>query len=101
MAKKIKNENIEYGDVSLSSEDLDFSKGKIRITTMIDRSVYDALKSDAKVSGKKYQTILNEILMNHYFAPKVEVRIGEQDRFMNELGRIKKRLAALEKERTA
>lgn len=101
MAKKNKKEEIEYGEVRLSTEDLDFSKGKIRITTMVDRSVYDALKAEAKTSGKKYQTILNEILLNHYFAPNVAAKPGEREVFMNELGRIKKRLAALEKERSA
>ena len=99
MAKKIKKDIIEYGDVELSAEDLDFSKGKIRITTMIDRSIYDALKSEAKLSGKKYQTLLNEILMNYYFAPST--KHAEPDKFQNELGIIKKRLAALEKDRSA
>lgn len=89
---------IKIGNVELSPNDLDFSKGKIRITTMIDAAIYKALKTEAKASGKKYQSILNEILLDHYFRSE---KHSLTKAWENELGRIKKRLAALEKERSA
>lgn len=64
MAKKSKD--VEYGDIELSASELDLSNSKIRITTMIDMPVYDSLKKQAAKSGKKYQTLLNEILVSYF-----------------------------------
>lgn len=95
----MKKNKMNYGDNDkLSAEDLDLGNAKIRITTMIDKAVYDAIKADAKATGRKYQTLLNNILLKHYFSPKEST---ESKAWENEIGRIKKRLAALEKEKTA
>jgi predicted DNA binding CopG/RHH family protein len=64
--KKISDETIEFGNIELDDSDLDFSKGKIRITTMVDMAIYDALKAEAKKRGLKYQTLLNFILREHF-----------------------------------
>lgn len=50
----------------LTAKDLDPTMAKIRIGAMIDLSVYEALKADATKKNKKYQTILNDILLKHY-----------------------------------
>jgi predicted DNA binding CopG/RHH family protein len=63
MSKKSK---MNYGkkDV-LTLDDLDMKKAKIRITTMIDANVYDALKLEARTHGIGYQTLINSILSKH------------------------------------
>lgn len=63
MSKKSK---MNYGkkDV-LTPDDLDMKKAKIRITTMIDANVYDALKLEASGKDIGYQTLINSILSKH------------------------------------
>ena len=60
-----KNKDIVYGNVELTSDDLDMNQAKIRITTMIDFPVYEALKKKAKTMGIGYQTLINIILNLH------------------------------------
>jgi uncharacterized protein (DUF4415 family) len=98
----MKKNKMNYGkENQLTDEDLDMKNAKVRITTFIDKAVYDALKADAEANpGKKYQTILNDLLVEHYFAPKREKLSKFKDPIQNEIGLIKKRLAALEKEKT-
>jgi predicted DNA binding CopG/RHH family protein len=63
MSKKSKM-NCRKKDV-LTPDDLDMKKAKIRITTMIDANVYDALKLQASNHGIGYQTLINSILTKH------------------------------------
>ena len=63
MSKKNK---MNYGKKDiLTPDDLDIKKAKIRITTMIDMNVYDALKLEASEQGIGYQTLINSILSKH------------------------------------
>ena len=60
-----KSNKITIGKVEL--DDLEFAPHnvKVRITTMIDEDLLKALKKIAKSSGKKYQTLLNQILRSY------------------------------------
>jgi hypothetical protein len=57
---------MKYGEKDvLTPDDLDMKKAKLRITTMIDANVYDALKLEASNHGIGYQTLINSILSKH------------------------------------
>jgi hypothetical protein len=73
MAKKITR------DVKISDEELDLKKSKIRITTMIDYPVYEALKESAKARGIGYQTLLNNILKARFAPDETEMPTGPLD----------------------
>jgi hypothetical protein len=93
MSKKMK---FSKEDV-LTADDLDISSAKIRITTMVDKVVYDALKREAKANGGKYQTFLNKILADHFSrkgSPKgsLEERLSRMEKLIE--GQTKNRIAA-------
>ncbi len=55
--------NLNYGSKDLLDSDaFDAKKVKVRITTFVDEDVLEMLKSYAKNSGSKYQTVLNSLL---------------------------------------
>jgi hypothetical protein len=55
--------NLNYGSKDLLDSDaFDAKKVKVRITTFVDEDVLEMLKSYAKHSGSKYQTVLNSLL---------------------------------------
>jgi hypothetical protein len=72
------NEEIIYGSVDIEAEELDFKKAKV--TIYIDGEVLLAAKKEAKESGSKYQSLINEAL---------------RERFLNEQS-LKRRVEALE-----
>jgi predicted DNA binding CopG/RHH family protein len=75
-------------------------EAKIRITTMIDLPVCDALKVEAEKMGVGYQTLINMILKEHV--------MGKADPFENfvnkvkeEMETIKQRMEKIEKKKPA
>lgn len=65
---------------------------KIRITTMVDEDIYDALKKLAEAAGHgKYQTVLNQILRNALFDQPLTDRATVQT-----LLALEKRVKAME-----
>lgn len=58
-------------DTLITADDLLPHKAKVRVTTMIDGDVLLALRSEAEGKNMAYQTLLNQILRDHCFAPKI------------------------------
>lgn len=57
-----KSKKIIYGDVEVDELELAPRNVKVRVTTMVDEDVLNALKKVAHSKGQKYQTILNQVL---------------------------------------
>lgn len=92
MTKKSKKMN--YGKVDTIDEDLDIKKSKIRITTMIDYSIYEALKQKAEVQGEKYQTLLNKILKDYIKSADKNVSQSDgQDSLIEKMNKQLKEMA--------
>lgn len=59
----MKNNKITYSNKDkLSQDEFEKRNTKVRITTFIDIDLLECLKEEAAVTGKKYQTLLNEKL---------------------------------------
>lgn len=69
MAPKIKKD-IQYGTVHLDEDEFSPENYKVRITTMLDADVLEALKSMAEEKGIKYQTLLNKIARSYVYEPR-------------------------------
>ena len=85
----MENNKIVYSRKDKLSED-EFEKKntKVRITTFIDVDIVEKLKEEAAVSGKKYQTLLNE---------KLREIVLEEETIKSTLSDINKRLTKVEK----
>lgn len=57
-----KNKDVIFGDVELDDLELEPRHVKVRVTTMLDEDVLNALKTIASAKGQKYQTVLNQVL---------------------------------------
>ena len=57
-----KNKDVVYGDIELDEVEFEPRHVKVRVTTMVDEDVLNALKKIAGSKGQKYQTILNQVL---------------------------------------
>jgi len=57
-----KNNDLIYGNVELNDVELEPRHVKVRVTTMVDEDVLNALKKIANSKGRKYQTVLNQVL---------------------------------------
>ena len=85
----MENNKIIYSKKDKLTED-EFEKKntKVRITTFIDIDIVEKLKEAAAVSGKKYQTLLNE---------KLREIVLEEETIKSTLSDINKRLTKVEK----
>lgn len=45
---------------------------KIRVTGLIDENVLDAMKQEAKASGMKYQTLMNQVLRKYFVTKELK-----------------------------
>ena len=61
---------------------------KVRITTFIDSDILNVLRSEAKKTGRKYQSILNSTLRNSLIS---------QNNFETKISNIEKRLIKIER----
>jgi hypothetical protein len=57
-----KDKDVIFGDVELDDLELESRHVKVRVTTMLDEDVLNALKKIASAKGQKYQTVLNQVL---------------------------------------
>jgi hypothetical protein len=57
-----KNKDVIFGDVELEDLELEPRHVKVRVTTMLDEDVLNALKKIASANGQRYQTVLNQVL---------------------------------------
>jgi len=57
-----KDKDVIFGDVQLDDLELEPRHVKVRVTTMLDEDVLNALKKIASAKGQKYQTVLNQVL---------------------------------------
>ena len=57
-----KDKDVIFGDVELEDLELEPRHVKVRVTTMLDEDVLNALKKIASAKGQKYQTVLNQVL---------------------------------------
>ena len=72
----------------LSDDEFAPKNVKVRITTFIDKDVLDMLKKEAAISGKKYQTLLNE---------KLREAVFEEQSIKYSLEKLDQRLSVVEK----
>lgn len=64
----MKTNNIKFSKKDkISENEFDSKNVKIRITTFIDLDILEKLKEEASLSGKKYQTLLNDKLRQVLF----------------------------------
>jgi uncharacterized protein (DUF4415 family) len=85
----MKTEKEKYSENDkLSSDEFEKKNVKIRITTFIDLDILVKLKEEAALSGKKYQTLLNE---------KLREFMIEEDSIKSKLSDMNKRLSIVEK----
>lgn len=71
----------------LSNDEFDKKNTKIRITTFIDIDLLERLKEEAALTGKRYQTLLNE---------KLREILLEEETIKSTLSDINKRLSNVE-----
>ena len=57
-----KDKDVIFGDVQLDDLELEPRHVKVRVTTMLDEDVLNALKKIASAKSQKYQTVLNQVL---------------------------------------
>jgi hypothetical protein len=57
-----KKSDLVYGEVELEDVEFEPRHVKVRVTTMLDEDVLNALKQIASSNGQKYQTVLNQVL---------------------------------------
>jgi uncharacterized protein (DUF4415 family) len=85
----MKNSKIKYSKKDkLENDEFEKRNIKVRITTFIDIDLLERLKEEAAVTGKKYQTLLNE---------KLRDILLEEEAIKSTLSNIDKRLANVEK----
>ncbi len=84
--------NINYNKKNTLSEDEFNSENvKVRITTYIDLDVLEALKTEAKKTKQKYQSVLNKKLRECIFTENtihsslhaIEKRLGKVEHILN------------------
>lgn len=81
--------NIKYNKKNhLSNDEFDSNKIKIRVTTFIDLDIIEKLKEEAKSTGRKYQTLLNEKLRQY---------VLENETIHTTLNNLDKRLSLVER----
>lgn len=73
--------DIKFGDVSIPDDAFEPKNVKARITTFIDMDLLDAIRKQAALQNKGYQTLINEKL---------------RDLFMGERAKLEDRVTALE-----
>lgn len=84
----MKNDKTTYSKKDkLSTDEFDKKNTKIRITTFIDIDLLERLKEVAAITGKRYQTLLNE---------KLREILLEEDTIKTTLSDINKRLSNVE-----
>ncbi len=57
-----RNKDLVFGDVELEEIEFESRHVKVRVTTMVDEDVLSELKKIARSKGRKYQTLLNQVL---------------------------------------
>ena len=57
-----KDKDVIFGDVELDDLELEPRHVKVRVTTMLDEDVLNALKKIASAKSQKNQTVLNQVL---------------------------------------
>ena len=57
-----RNKDVVYGDIELDEVDFEPRHVKVRVTTLVDEDVLNALKKIASSKGQKYQSVLNQVL---------------------------------------
>jgi len=79
-----KDKDVIFGDVELDDLEIEPRHVKVRVTTMLDEDVLNALKKIASAKGQKYQTVLNQVVRafverkkERKLAPVGEKRIRE------------------------
>ena len=85
----MENKKIVYSkNDKLADNEFDKKNTKVRITTFIDIDLIEKLKEEAALSGKKYQTLLNE---------KLREILLEEETIKSTLSNINQRLTNVEK----
>ncbi len=67
-----KKKTIKYGNIDLPDEMFKSENVKLKVTAYLDLDVIRALKEEAKSSGTKYQTLMNQKLRDTLFGKKID-----------------------------
>ena len=88
-----KNKDVIYGDVELGDLELDPRHVKVRVTTMVDEDVLNAIKKIAGSKRQKYQTVLNQVFRAFVERKKVRKLVPMEEKQIREIVReeIRKR----------
>lgn len=94
MNTKTKKKDIQYGDIEVDLPSTwNSSETKVRITTFLDEDLLIKIKKEAKIQGKKYQSLLNEKLREIFMGEKsLETRLKKLEEEV-----FKKKMAQSEK----
>ncbi len=83
------NKQINYGKKDVVTEELDISKAKVKVSMFLDGDLLVEIKEQAKISGVKYQTFINQTLR--------QIFMDESTRFdSKDYSDLKKRVTILE-----
>ena len=83
------NKQINYGEKDVVTEELDISKAKVKVSMFLDGDLLAEIKEQAKISGVKYQTFINQTLR--------QIFMDESTRFdSKDYSDLKKRVTILE-----
>ena len=83
------NKQINYGEKDVVTEELDISKAKVKVSMFLDGDLLVEIKEQAKISGVKYQTFINQTLR--------QIFMDESTRFdSKDYSDLKKRVTILE-----
>ena len=83
------NKQINYGEKDVVTEELDISKAKVKVSMFLDGDLLVEIKEQAKISGVKYQTFINQTLR--------QIFMDDSTRFdSKDYSDLKKRVTILE-----
>jgi len=83
------SKEINYGEKDVVTEELDIKQAKVKVSMFLDGDLLTEIKEQAKLSGVKYQTFINQTLR--------QVFMDESTRFdSKDYSDLKKRVTILE-----
>lgn len=89
-----KKNEVSYGKNDLVDNDLSPQEAKLKVTIYLDGDLLLEVRRQAKMAGKKYQTLINESLRDVFVAQKARVDPMEFQRLMERVTILEKAVAS-------
>lgn len=89
-----KRNEVRYGKNDLLDNDLVPQEAKLKVTIYLDGDLLLEVRRQAKRTGKKYQTLINESLRDLFLAKETRVDPVEFQRLMERVAILEKAVAA-------